>query len=423
MRICFLTKSGCCFLVKNILSRDFFFYILDYMSSFSREVYLRFTPAGSPVQITLTDQEVANIGKFNTITYKNIIIPITYYAISEVNNTFLFREDNTGSWTTITLSPGNYNSLAFANELKTKLEIAGAGDYAVSVSPTTGQMTITVSGLASTFSIAYTTGDRQREKIWGTLPDTIGATFKIENPPTNAQINSTPAVVYNSTNILPSIIVVNERNRRALLYLTTLTTWLDLFLGIGTFTRSEFAQTLLVGLSVAAVGYTTFSVSINEDGTLRIQMVPTSPYINFSIAFPENKAEIEEIWGVPYTQPGANYYIQNPPDEAQINNTSSYLSPKPIVLWGPDQILLKSRNLERIMVFRNTDVSLNNQNVVMKIPVENYQFTQQVYSSTFVRKTVQNSSFPKVVDFDITDETGNSLNLNGASCYINLIVT
>lgn len=132
------------------------------MSTFSREVYLKFTPFASPVEITLTDEEIANIGKFNSIIYKNITIPLTYYAISEINNSFLFRENDTGSWTLVRLDPGNYNSVSFANEVKNKLESNGSGTYDVSISPTTGRMDIAVSGGATTFSISFPTGDRQR---------------------------------------------------------------------------------------------------------------------------------------------------------------------------------------------------------------------------------------------------------------------
>ena len=395
------------------------------MSTFSREVYLKFnSTAASPTELTLTDNEISNIGRFNSIIFKNVTVPLTYYCVSEINNNFLFRENNTGVWSLLWIRVGNYNSLSFANEIKRVLEFTGIGTYSVTISPTTGCMTISVSGAANSFSISFNTGDRQREKLWGIIPDTPGATPKVRNPPNTAQINpGVGAATYNSIKVLPSIIVVNSRNKNALLYLTGINPWLEVTLQEGTYTRNEFASVVSSGLNIVSYSYASFEVSINNNGTLNITLIPNNSYVAFSISFTQNKSEIEEIWGVPYLTPGATYYIQNPPSNSQITNYQEFTTPCPVILWGPDQILVKSRSLQKLMALKNNDIADDNQNVILKVPVENPYFTQQIISSSLVLKTVQNSLMPKVIDFDITDEDGNSLYTNRSPCYLTLVVT
>ncbi len=391
------------------------------MTTTAREIYLKFRPSGSPSSITLDTDEVSQIGTFRSIIYRDIIVPLTYFSISAINNTFLFRENNVGAWTKVTLTPGNYTSSQFGAEVKARLEDAGAGTYTVTVDGETGFITIAVAGGAATFSISFTTGDRQKEKIWGIVAGTTGAGAGVENPPTAAQINNVLAVNYTSTNSLPSVIVINSRNNQFGLFLETFLSWQFLTLTNGTYTRESFAS-MLNTVFLANIALAVLTATITNTGKLRLVLTPAAGLNTFSIAFLEKQAETEQIWGVPYGTAGAKPFMQNPPNAAQINNVASYTSSCPIILWGPDQLSLKSSALEKMTTVKNTEVNTRNQNIITKLPIVNNTMNQQVTSSTFVRTTVANTTFPKTVDLDLTDEDGNSLDLNGSNCYINIIV-
>lgn len=389
-------------------------------SAFAREVGLRFSPDGTTQTITATTTEIAQIGKFSTITLRDIVLPLTYYNINSSNNTILLKED-AGAWNIVTLTEGNYSAAQFTAEVKAELEAIGAGTYTVTISPITGLMTIAVSGGATVFSMAFTEGNRQSEKIWGVPEGTPGADVIIENPPSAAQINNVAAGTYTSTRALPSVVVINARNNIFILYLTGYPTWLQLTLTSGTYTRVQFASMLNTILSTAGINWT---ITINSNGTLTITIIPALGVTTFSIAFNENIRDIEEIWGVAANTPGANRIIQNPPTDAQINDTpaASYTSLRPVILWGPDQLLLRSAVLEKLTLFKNTDVSTGIQNIVTKIPVAGMSFSQYISTNTPAKQVIANSTLPASIDIGITDESGNNINFNGGICYINMVV-
>lgn len=367
-----------------------------------------------------TATEIAQVKKFSVMTLRDIILPLTYYNINDSNNTVLLKE-GAGSWNLVTLTKGNYTSSQFASEVATQLDAIGAGTYTVSISSITGKMTISVAGGAATFSIAFTTGNRQTEKIWGVPAGTAGAAVYIENPPSAAQVNNVAAGSYTSARALPSVVVINSRNNNFILFLTGFIVWTQMTLTSGTYTRVQFAamlQTILEGSG------NTWTVSINANGTLSIVLTPLLTVTTFSIAFDENIRDIEEIWGVAANTPGANRTIQNPPAAAQINPSvaSSYTSARPIILWGPDQLLLRSAALESISLYKNTDIGTSIQNVVTKIPINGPTFSQYISSNGPVKQVISNTQLPASIDINITDESGNNVDFNGGVCYINMTV-
>ncbi len=169
------------------------------MTTVYRDFILKWSPNGSASSIAITNVENNQIGAFKKMRVKSITTPLTFYAISNINNTLLLEEDNSGTWNTVTLTPGNYTGAEFATEVKTQFETIGAGTYTVTISDTTNKITISVSGGASTFSAAFKENDNQREKIWGVPHGTAGQNAA-ENPPTNAQINDAPSGSYTSAN-------------------------------------------------------------------------------------------------------------------------------------------------------------------------------------------------------------------------------
>jgi hypothetical protein len=81
------------------------------------------------------------------------------YNVNSDNNTFTITENNAVFYS-ISIPIGNYNDTTLSAELKTQLDNSSAtGVFTVSVSSTTGKITIT-----STvgFNIVFTTDDNKR---------------------------------------------------------------------------------------------------------------------------------------------------------------------------------------------------------------------------------------------------------------------
>lgn len=79
------------------------------------------------------------IRSITAFKFLEIAIPFTYYTVSSTNNTFTLVGNTTS---TITIPVGNYTSSTFPAVLKTALDLPGDGVFAVTISLTTGKMTI-----------------------------------------------------------------------------------------------------------------------------------------------------------------------------------------------------------------------------------------------------------------------------------------
>lgn len=269
-----------------------------------RDFILKWSPAGSSSNINITSAENTQIGAFKQMRVKSITVPITFYAISSINNTFLLKETGV-TWKLITIPASNYTSTEFAAAIKTVIEASDvlATTYTVTISSTTGKLTITAS--TGTISIAFPTNDVQREKIWGVPHGTAGCTYAQligVSTPTAAQINNTPAITYVSTN--------------------------------------------------------------------------------------------------------------------------------PVMLWGPDYLLLKSSTLVKMLNNRHTVIidtastgvsgidasgnAVSHSSIISRIPITVTPFSQQLYTEfDNSMLTVNQQMTPTVINLDITDESNNSINFNG----------
>lgn len=136
------------------------------MTTLIKEFHLSFAPNGSASSVAITEAQNVSIGSYRRLKIKQFTMPITYYAVSTINNAAELSE-NGGGWAAVTLTPGNYTQSTFATEVKTQLEATGAGTYTVSINTETSKMLISVGGGAATFSIRFTASNRQMEKIWG----------------------------------------------------------------------------------------------------------------------------------------------------------------------------------------------------------------------------------------------------------------
>ncbi|MFH2013829.1 MAG: phage tail tube protein [Patescibacteria group bacterium] len=84
------------------------------------------------------------------------------------NNKINFKEDTgggLGAELTATLTSGTYTITTFLAEVKTQLEVAGAGTYTASFSATTGKITISATGLTA-FDMLFNSGTNKSSSIF-----------------------------------------------------------------------------------------------------------------------------------------------------------------------------------------------------------------------------------------------------------------
>ncbi len=82
-----------------------------------------------------------------------------HYEIDATNNKIDFKEDAGGELTATLVAAEYADAAALAAQIKTQMEVVGAGTYTIAFSATTNRFTITLSGVAvSTFQILWKTG-------------------------------------------------------------------------------------------------------------------------------------------------------------------------------------------------------------------------------------------------------------------------
>lgn len=386
-----------------------------------REISLSWVPDGYANVMEISDDVRNKIGTFKSMRVNYVVTPITFYAISAINNRFLLREFVVNEWREVVLTVGNYTSIQFAEHLKSKLEAAwGNYTYTVVINPG-GTIKISISD-GVYFHIAFIKS-KQSEKIWGVRNTVAGPSGIIENPPSQHQIDNA-FIPYTSVDVMPNEIIIDSQNKLFLLYENEhAMVYITVNLTEGVYTRKEYVAELANALNAAGEG--TYTVSINISGKLIIS--DSAAGENFKIAFVENIRTIEKIWGVQTGTPGAKLEIPNPPSPLQISSLGTggvYVSHNPIQLWGPDKLLIVSEALESQFVNKNIDITQNTDGVIFSIPITVSPLTQQTYFNPNQNMTLTSGiKLPRTIDMNITDESGNGINFNGGECYVNLIVS
>jgi hypothetical protein len=193
----------------------------------------------------------------------------------------------------------------------------------------------------------------------------------------------------------------------------------------GNYTSAEFCTELSTSLGLASVALgnsatytctissTTGKLTITKNsGTFQIQFATTAA----------TRSQMEKIWGVPAVTA-----------QPQINNGGAaitYTSTNPVILWGPDELLLVSSALVTLCTQRNTDIvgytsatDTAQTNILFKIPITVTPFSQLIYEDSVDFTATNQSIIPTTIDLNITDESGNSLNFLGGYCYIELALS
>lgn len=196
----------------------------------------------------------------------------------------------------------------------------------------------------------------------------------------------------------------------------------------GNYTSSTFAVEVGNALTIAGTLSSTYSATISATtGRMQIVNDNAGTWTSFQIEFytgnsgtldiPSARDQAEKIWGV---IPGTS---KNNPQIGGGTYVTSHITTNPVQLWGPDQLLVVSDTLEKMMVKRNTDVVDNRQNIIMRVPITVTPFSQQTYTDTDSETTTTNGiNLPPNINMNITDESGNGLNFNGGQCYLHVMI-
>ena len=199
----------------------------------------------------------------------------------------------------------------------------------------------------------------------------------------------------------------------------------------GNYTISSFATEVSTIINANNHATTSYTVTTSTTtGKLTIVGSGDGTYQGFQIEFysgvsgttssPSKRLQAEKIWGVAPTTLTSTVTV------TQIGSGSfltTYVSTNPISLWGPDQLLVISPELKKLMTKYNTEIVDAQSNIIMRVPITTSAFSQQTYVNTDSEITgVNNQTIPTTVTLDVIDETGNSINFNGGTCYLHMIV-
>ena len=200
----------------------------------------------------------------------------------------------------------------------------------------------------------------------------------------------------------------------------------------GNYTISSFATEVAAIINANNHATTSYTATTSTTtGKLTIVGTGDGTYQGFQIEFysgvsgtvsnPAKRLQAEKIWGVAPTTLTSTVTV------SQIGSGSfitTYVSTNPISLWGPDQLLVISPELKKLMTKYNTDIVDGQSNIIMRVPITSSPFSQQTYVNTDLEITgVNNQTIPATVTLDVIDESGNSVNFNGGSCYLHTVVT
>ncbi len=236
---------------------------------------------------------------------------------------------------------------------------------------------------------------------------------------------TTPLLYYSISSINQQFALI-ERNDSSATTTTLIT------LTSGNYTSASFATELQTQLNNNDAYGSTYTVTISTTtGKLSITNNNGGTWNGFQIEFytgnsgtsdtASKRVQAEKIWGVTPT-----LLSDAAPASPQIGSGSfvtSYTSSLPVQLWGPDQLLVVSPELKKMLVRYNTDIVDNQANILLCVPIVSSPFTQQTYTFDSTTISVNNQTLPSTITFNITDESGNSIDFNGGSCYLRVIVS
>lgn len=235
----------------------------------------------------------------------------------------------------------------------------------------------------------------------------------------------TPISYYCISSINNEFVLIEENDSAA-------TTSSIITLDSGNYTTSTFSIEVQSKLNANSAYGSTYTVSINSTtgkmiitndngGTWNGFKIEWYTGNNGTIDSASNRIQAEKIWGAPRTE-----LIDTTPANPQIGGAvflTSYTSTNPIQLWGPDELLIISPELQKMKTKYNVDVINNQINIIIRIPIATNPFTQQTHIDTVSEVVgVNNQTLPTMITIDITDESGNSLNFNGGACYLHVRV-
>jgi len=187
-------------------------------------------------------------------------------------------------------------------------------------------------------------------------------------------------------------------------------TWLAGTLTPGNYTVSTFSAEVKTRLE--AIGAGTYTVSISSESS-KITIAVSGGASTFSIRFTESDRQKEKLWGV------AAGTAQN----LQIPNTGSYTSSKVVHLWGPTMINFTSSTLNKMLSEENHDITGGVSDVLMRVPLTVNTGSQQIVFDEDWRLAVNQIMKPTTIVADITDESGNSIDLNGGEVHITIAMS
>jgi len=184
--------------------------------------------------------------------------------------------------------------------------------------------------------------------------------------------------------------------------------WTSFTLTNNNYNSTTLAVELKRVLEVVGIGTYTVDIDIYS-----CKMTITATGVTtFSIRFTANSRPHEKIWGIT-----ANTA------RPQIPATLSYTSPNVIQIWGPDCLLVKSPTLSKMLIKNNIDVSDSNSNVLIRVPIVSSSLSQDLYTSEDWLPAINQNLIPTTINIDVTDENGNSVDFNGARCYLTVAVS
>lgn len=216
-------------------------------------------------------------------------------------------------------------------------------------------------------------------------------------------------------------------------------TSVDITLTSGNYTGSQFATEVADQLDNATTSGRTYTASVNPiNGKITI----TVSSGDFELFFRENDIQREKIWGVPHGTVGYTANVAGGADltsaTAQIiSASSSYVSPHPLQLWGPDKIFIKSDQIYRIMAEKNIVIAdtpytgvygvdnsgnpVTHSDIIAMVPISVTPFAQEVYSPLEnVSFGINDNIAQNTLSFSVTDESNNIIDFNGG--YINMVL-
>lgn len=114
------------------------------------------------------------------VSIHSLSLPSSWYNISQFDNTFEFKV-SAGSYQTLTVSPGNYNTRQLANEVQTLLNNLSLGTFSVSYNSITNHFTIVETSSTTQFSLLFTGSNTIHKQLGFAKAEYSSSMFLVES--------------------------------------------------------------------------------------------------------------------------------------------------------------------------------------------------------------------------------------------------